>query len=188
MPPKAKITKEMIIDAAFEIAREDGADNINARTIAKRLSCSTQPVMYHFKKIEDIKAAVYRKADDIHTAYIMDCRSDDPMMDIGLNFIRFAATEKNLFRFLFQSGSFTGKNIAEITTSDDLLPILQVLAESAGGDVAQAKKIFSTLALYVHGLASVLANNALEYDESAVAEDLERVFTGAVYASKEEMQ
>jgi len=32
MPAKAKVTKEMIIDAAFAIAREAGVENINART------------------------------------------------------------------------------------------------------------------------------------------------------------
>lgn len=50
MPPKVKITKEMIIDAAFEIARSEGAENINARTVSKKLGCSTQPVMYHLKQ------------------------------------------------------------------------------------------------------------------------------------------
>ena len=52
MPPKVKVTKDMVIDAAFEIAREAGAENINARTVAKKLNCSTQPVMYHFATIE----------------------------------------------------------------------------------------------------------------------------------------
>ena len=52
MPPKVKVTKDMVIDAAFEIAREAGAENINARTVAKKLNCSTQPVMYHFATSE----------------------------------------------------------------------------------------------------------------------------------------
>ncbi len=55
MPAKAKVTKEMIIDAAFEIAKEMGAENIYARTISQKLGCSTQPVLYHFKTIEDLK-------------------------------------------------------------------------------------------------------------------------------------
>ncbi len=29
MPPRAKITKDMIIDAAFEIARESGEENMS---------------------------------------------------------------------------------------------------------------------------------------------------------------
>ena len=36
MPAKVKITKEMIINAAFAVARETGAENINARTVAER--------------------------------------------------------------------------------------------------------------------------------------------------------
>ena len=55
MPPKPKITKNMVIDAAFEVAREAGGENINARTVAKKLNCSTQPVMYHFATIEELK-------------------------------------------------------------------------------------------------------------------------------------
>jgi len=61
MPTKVKVTKEMIIDAALEVAREDGAENINARTVSQKLDCSTQPVFYHFEKIEDIRIAVHKK-------------------------------------------------------------------------------------------------------------------------------
>lgn len=31
MPAKVKVTKEMILDAAFAVARETGAENINAK-------------------------------------------------------------------------------------------------------------------------------------------------------------
>jgi AcrR family transcriptional regulator len=61
MPAIAKVTKEMIIDAAFEIAKEMGAENINARTVSQKLRCSTQPVLYHFKKIEDVRITAYKK-------------------------------------------------------------------------------------------------------------------------------
>ena len=37
MSAKAKVTKGMIVDAAFDIARESGADNINARTVSEKL-------------------------------------------------------------------------------------------------------------------------------------------------------
>ena len=57
MPARIKVTKEMIVDAAFAIARETGAENINARTVSEKLNCSTQPVMYHFATIEELKKA-----------------------------------------------------------------------------------------------------------------------------------
>ena len=111
MPPKAKISKEMIVNAALEIARLTGAENINARTVSQKLNCSTQPIMYHFKTIEDLKKATYQKADEYHTTYLSRIEGDNPMLGIGMAYIRFAADEPLLFRFLFQSNSFSGKSI-----------------------------------------------------------------------------
>ena len=74
MPAKAKVTKEMIVDAAFAIAREAGVENINARTVSKRLHCSTQPVMYHFATMEELKRTVYAKADLYHSEYLMNMK------------------------------------------------------------------------------------------------------------------
>ena len=96
---KGKVTREMIIDAAFEIIRNTGVETVNARTVSKELNCSTQPVMYHFKTIEELKRPVYEKSDEYHSAYVMDIHSNNPMKDIGLNYIQFAVKEKNLFRF-----------------------------------------------------------------------------------------
>ncbi len=103
MPPKAKITKEMIVDAGVELVRESGIEHVNARAVAERLGCSTQPVMYHFQTIEEMKRAIYDKADAHHTAYLTDIHGEKPMLEIGLSYIRFAQKEKQLFRLLFQS-------------------------------------------------------------------------------------
>ena len=185
MPPKAKITREMIVNAAFEIVREDGAENINARTVSKKLGCSTQPVMYHFKKIEDIKKVVYEKTDKYHSAYITKVHSANAMKEIGLLYIRFAATEKNLFRFLFQSNAFSEKSIPELINTSEMQPILAMFAEGAEVKHEQASIIFKSLFLYAHGYASMFANNSISYDEEAISTDLDRIFVGAVYASRE---
>ena len=180
MPPTVKITKEMIIDAAFEIARSEGAENINARTVSKKLGCSTQPVMYHFKTIEELKRAVYEKSDEYHSSYIMDIHSNNPMKDIGLNYIQFAVKEKNLFRFLFQSNEFLGKNISELINAEGLQPIIAILSQETSVNTEQAKIIFRSLFLLAHGYASMFANNEMEYDEQTVLADLGLIFDGAV--------
>ena len=185
MPPKSKITREMIIHTGIEIVREHGIENVNARTVSEKLGCSTQPVMYHFKKIEDMKAAVYQEADRIHTAFISDVQGDDPMLAIGLSYIRFAQTEKNLFRLLFQSNEFAGKSIAGLIDAEEIAPVMAVLSEAAGVGVTQAKIIFKSLFLFVHGYASMFANNSLEYDEEMISADLRRVFAGMVCTVKE---
>ena len=186
MPPKAKITKEMIIDAAFEITRESGIEAVNARTISEKLGCSTQPVMYYFKKIGDIKSAVWKKTDDFHTEYIMNIQSNEPMMDIGMNFICFAATEKNLFRLLFQSDGLVEKEVTDMVWTGSANPMLGVLMQTEGVDLEGAKSIFTTLGFFVHGFASLLANNSMEYNEEEARNLLRRVGIGARFAAKTE--
>ncbi len=186
MPAKAKITKEMIIDAAFEITRAEGAENINARTVSQRLKCSTQPIMYHFAKIEDMKRAVYEKVGSFHTEYLMNIDpQEDVMLGIGLNYIRFAVKEPNLFRFLFQSGFAVENNLLEMIDSEELKPVISAMQKAMGFDMKQTKEIFITLSMFVHGYASIIANNALEYDESIVMIHLEHVYRGAILALQE---
>ena len=39
MPPKAKITKDMILNTVLTITRENGFEYVNARSIEKELNC-----------------------------------------------------------------------------------------------------------------------------------------------------
>ena len=190
MPPKAKITKDMVVDAAFEVARKTGAENINARTVSNELNCSTQPVMYHFETIEALKRAAYKKADEYHTEYLMNIPEtrENVMLEIGLNYIRFAVEEANLFRFLFQSGFAAGHSLMEMINSEELMPVLSVMQKAMDINIAQTKEVFITLALFVHGYAGIIANNSLEYDEALITTHLERVYTGAILALQEEMK
>lgn len=184
--PKAKILKDMVIDAAFEIARESGIDNVNARTVSEKLGCSTQPVMYHFKTIEELKAAVYEKADEFHTGYLMSVRTpeDGVMMNIGLNYIRFAIEEPNLFRLLFQSGYAPENNLLEMIDSPMLEPVISVMREEMSLDTEKTKEVFLILAMFAHGYASIIANNSLEFDEKLIASHLEKAYNGAVASVK----
>lgn len=188
MPPRAKITKEMVIDAAFEVAREAGGEDINARTVAKKLNCSTQPVMYHFATIEELKKAVYAKSDWYHTEYLMNIHNQQngAMLGIGLNYIRFAVEEPNLFRFLFQSGFTVERSLLEMIDSDGLIPVISAMQKAMDLNMEQTKKVFITLALFVHGYASILVNNALECDEELIKVHLERTYKGAILAIQEE--
>lgn len=187
MPPKPRITREMILDAAYAIAREQGIDLVNARAIAQQLGCSTQPVLYHFSHVEDIRREVYRMADSYHSAFLMQLTDDkNPMISIGLNYIRFAEQEKPLFRLLFQSDNFAGQNIAGLVDTPELLPVLEILQQEAELSPDQAKILFKTLMMLVHGIASMLANNTMEYNEKEIIPMLEMAFMGMIGAIKME--
>lgn len=178
MPPKAKISKEMILEAAVNIVREQGHEMINARTIADRLKCSTQPVLYHFKTIDEIREAAYKIVEDYHGNYIAPKgdRGLDPLLELGLNYIRFGYEEKNLFRFLFQTNTFAGLDTNDLMSNEGLTEILKLVSAESGSSVEAAKEIFFSLFVTAHGIASLLANNAMEYEEEHFRHVLENCF------------
>lgn len=179
MPPKSRITKEMIVNTAFELVRESGADSLTARSIAMKLNCSTQPVLYCFKTVDEIRAEVYKRANDYHSEYLMRGveSARNPMYAIGLNYIKFGFEEKYLFRFLFQSGSLEGK--MEILFDEEALtPILGTLESQVGCSHEKAKIVFESIYYSTHGIASLLANNALEYNEEQIKNVMSAIFTG----------
>ena len=187
MPAIAKVTKEMIIDAAFETAKEMGAENINARTVSQKLGCSTQPVLYHFKTIEDVRIAAHKKASEFHINYVTNLsgKYERPMLEVGMRHIQFAVEEKNLFRFLFHSNYYTGVSLSDWFTGgifDSLFPILK---RQAKVDERQAYSIFSQIFLVTHGIASLLANNAMVYDEAYCINTLSNAYFGIMYLLKE---
>lgn len=187
MPPKTRITKDVIIQAAVDVARQNGYENINARTVSGQLHCSTQPVMYHFSTIDAMKQAAYAQVDRLHSAYIMTIPpGQDPILGIGLNYIRFAAEEPQLFRFLFQSGYAKENNLLEMVDSEELVPILAAMRDGGGLSMEKTREIFICVALFAHGYASIIANNHLEFDEKLIAGHLERAWNGAVLAAEQE--
>ena len=187
MPAIAKVTKEMIIEAAFEIAKEIGAENITARTVSQKLGCSTQPVLYHFKTIEDVRIAAHKRASEFHINYVTNIsgKYERPMLEVGMRHIQFAAKERNLFRFLFHSNYYTDVSLSDWLTRENFDSLFSILKRQAKADQQQAYYIFSQIFLVTHGIASLLANNTMVYDEAYCINTLSNAYWGIMYLIKE---
>lgn len=66
------------------------------------------------------------------------------------------------------------------------MPVLSAMQAAMNMSLEQTKDIFITLALFVHGYASIIANNSLEYDEELIKLHLIRVYKGALLATQED--
>ena len=107
IPTTTRISKDMILDTAFSIAREEGIDNVSNRLIAKRLNSSIRPIYYQFKNSKELKFELKRKIEEYFYSYITeDIDKYFPMYkQIGIRYIMFAKEECNLFKALFMSES-----------------------------------------------------------------------------------
>lgn len=103
MPPKTKFTKEAIIDAAFEIAKTEGIDQITIRKVADQLGSSIAPIYVNFTDIEELKKAVIHKIHEISQQMLMTPYSPDPFLNIGIASLKFAREYPVLFKDLIMN-------------------------------------------------------------------------------------
>ena len=179
MPAIKKISKEAIIDAAVEVLREGGAAAINARSVAKKLGCSTQPIYLSFRNMDDLKAAMTQRAIALHTRHVRDslriiegsCYSR--YSTYGVGFVKFAAEEKHLFRWLY----LDGEQFAPYQ-EDVLLPeIIGAMVSEYGYDEKLAEKLHRDMAYYSYGLAILANTGHLNLTDGELLEAFRREFT-----------
>ncbi len=104
MGRKTKITKEMILEAAYELLEEAGINAVAIKQIAAKLGCSTQPVSWHFGSMAELKKELYGYAACKVTAGLEEemrkMEAIDAFFYSGVRYISIACDHPNVFRFL----------------------------------------------------------------------------------------
>lgn len=178
MPPKVKITREDIINGAFEIVRESGAQALNARAVAARLSCSTQPVFSNFATMEDLHFAVAEKAEALYREYMrqeVEAAKYPAYKASGMAYIRFAKEEREFFKLLFMCD-----RSAEAMQQDSPLfdEMVDAVHSSTGLEIENAKLLHLETWAFVHGIATMFATGFLELDWDLVSKMLTDIYQG----------
>ena len=177
MPAVRKASREQIIDAAVAVLRDDGFSAINARSVAKKLGCSTQPIYFSFKNMDELKAALTERAIELHTQRVRDSLrahegSDSRYSSYGMGFVKFAAEEKQLFRWLYLEGHQLGPY-----QNDVLLPeIIAVIVEECGYSEEGARRFHQDMIYFSYGLAILANTDHLRLTETELREAFRREF------------
>ena len=90
-----------IIDAAFDLLREEGWGAVSTRAIAKRLGSSTMPIYSHVRSVAELEQELRRKARALLRDYQARQYTGDVLLNLAFGYIVFARDEKHLFRFLY---------------------------------------------------------------------------------------
>lgn len=177
MPAARKVSRDEIIDAAVDVLRDDGFSAINARSVAKKLGCSTQPIYFSFKNMGELKSALTERAIQMHTQRVRDSLrihegSCSRYSSYGMGFIKFAAEEKQLFRWLYLDGNQLGPY-----RNDVLLPeIIAVITEDYGYGADVACRLHQDMTYFSYGLAILANTNHLQLTEAELHETFRREF------------
>ena len=82
--PKQRITKEMVVDAAFEIARSSGMEQVMVKNIADKIGCSVQPIYSYCKNMDGLRQDVIEQVNHfIQEDVVSHINKDDLFSSTG---------------------------------------------------------------------------------------------------------
>lgn len=189
MPPRIKVSREVIMEGAIRIVREKGFHGLNARDLASELGCSVHPIFREYGSMEGLKLAVYKAAEDIYNQQMLSAleNSADGFLGVGLTYIKFAKEEKNLFQLLFMTDAFPQQSMMEITDSTEGdEDVINILTERTGLSKASAQELYTGVWLTTHGIASMFATNNCRFSDEENRRLLSNSFMGLVFKLKKE--
>ncbi len=175
--PKQRITKEMVVEAAFELAREKGMEQVLVKSIAERLGCSVQPIYSYCQSMEGLMQDVYVRAGQFIRDYLdKHIDREDFFRSTGYAYIRLAAEEPNLFKM------FVLHQRKGIASLDDLYRmeagqgIAEAIAQTLRIDASAARRLHQHMLIYTVGIGTILATASPGIPTGEIQEQLENAY------------
>jgi AcrR family transcriptional regulator len=177
MPPKAKLNRGMILDAGLRISRASGFDAVNARSLARELGCSTSPLFGSFRNIDELKSELLAHINRFFGDYLRirakaHNNTGNGFLRFGLAYVDFAKNEKELFKALFMSSFIDIGSFSELISAVEHDFIIREIPRAKPGmdgrENAEPETYFMHLWIYAHGIATMIATNAIDISDEEI--------------------
>ena len=170
MPTKIRISKDMILDAAFEIVRKDGMEKLSNRELASKLKCSIRPIYYQFENVEEMQKELYIKIEQYFYEFLLDNMVEGipQYKQIGINYIRFAKREKQLFQTLFMNSTGLTPDAFVSKDGEDYKEIEKLIKISTNLKEEEIKDFHTKMWIFCHGIATLVASGTVKLTDSQI--------------------
>lgn len=152
---RLKFTKEVVIEAGYELMKKEGFQNISVRKIANYLKCSTAPIYFNFSTVDELKEEIINVCKEKLKKYLYGNYSERKILSGAIGFAIFAREEKELFRTIFLDTTERFEKLYEVTlreflTKENLLESFPALEEE------EAKNVINKIWYFLFGYATLL--------------------------------
>lgn len=159
--PKQRITKEMVVDAAFEIARTQGTEQIMVKNIANKLGCSVQPIYSYCNNMEGLYHDVEKKVACFIQEYLSShIDRNNFFQSTGHAYIQLAKEEPHIFRMFILRKRESVHSLDDLYQSETDPQIAQFIADDLNISLAKAKELHLNMLIYTVGISTILATGA----------------------------
>lgn len=189
MPPKAKFTRDQIVQAGLNIVRENGIEALSARALGAKLGSSARPIFTVFQSMEDVQAEVIKSAKALYAGYVRKGLEQDlAFKGVGTQYILFAMQEPKLFQLLFMSEQKQAPAVINVLSAidDNYKDILLSVQNGYHLSEDKAEQLYRHLWIYTHGIAVLCATNMCIFTAEEINGMVVQVFRGMLKEIKQE--
>lgn len=177
MPVIIELQKESIVKEAVNMINENGWDNLNARSLAKKIGVSTKPLYRVFGSMDEIKDEVYKEIYNVYDNFVNDnIDNKNALLSICISYVEFAQKYKNLFITLFLSNNLKWSKIDEVLDQKWNQATIVNLVNKGGMTFGEAKSLFMEMWLYSNGLATLVATNEIKISQNELRERIVKTY------------
>ncbi len=179
MPPKAKFTREEIIEAAMQIVREEGMEAVTSREIGRRLQSSACPIFTVFRNMDEVNTALLAAIRSLYREYIREGLAQKlAFQGVGTAYIKFARNEPKFFRLLFMTEPENPTDIGHILSviDENYAEILRSVKDPYRLATKEADRLYQHLWVYTHGIATLCATKVCTFTDEEIQERMKEIF------------
>lgn len=154
--PKQKITKEMIVDAAFTIARNDGIEQVLVKNIAERIGCSVQPIYSYCRNMEGLREEVDKRVKSFVQEYVVSrIDRDNLFQSTGQAYIQLAKEEPNIFKIFILHRRKGISSLDDLYQSETDPHMAEFIAHKLHISTEAAKNLHLNMLIYTIGIGTI---------------------------------
>ncbi len=189
MPPKAKFTREEIVEAALNIVKEDGFEALTSRALGTHLGSSARPIFTVFQNMDEVQQAVIESAKTLYKEYVdKGLTWERPFKGVGTQYILFSVNEPKLFQLLFMTEQ------PQIPDLSGVLPLIEESYEEILLSIQNdyeinellSQKLYHHLWIYTHGIATLCATKMCRFTGEEISSMITEVCMSILKNIKEE--
>lgn len=156
--PRQRITKEMVVDAAFEIARNSGMEQVMVKNIADKIGCSVQPIYSYCKNMDGLRQDVIERVNCFIQEYVVrHIEKDNLFRSTGRAYLQLAQEEPHLFAIFILHRRRGISSLNDLYRSETNPHMADMIAGELGIDAERAKQLHLNMLIYTIGIGTIFS-------------------------------
>ena len=167
-----RTTKELVLQAASEIADRDGLSGVSLKAVAAALQIRTPSLYNHIDSLDELLREVahtgMRTMNCQMTQAVIGVSGDAAIRAIAVAYLRFMVAHPGVYETIQWASWHTNDQTKQILSEYNSL--MEKLVQSCGLSISDVSPIVSVLTGFLHGYATQQLGSALSNPKAAITD------------------